>query len=94
MKESEEKVKYPLKKKVSEIIFNREEDDDDEELLMNFSGVREIDRGSRSSRKSVLFRYGATVSAYESIDSPEDPVTPTNTSPRKEEIAQIEKQEE
>ena len=70
MKESDEKVKYPLKKKVSEIIFNRQEDD--EELFVNFSGVKEMDRGSRSSRKSVLFRYGATVSQYDLPESPED----------------------
>jgi len=37
--------------------------------------LKEIDRGSSSSRKSVLFRYGETVSQYDLPESPEDTET-------------------
>lgn len=59
MKESEAKRKYPLKKKISEIIFNVEEEDED--LFLNFSNLKEIDKESVSNSKAVLFKYGKDV---------------------------------
>lgn len=67
MKESEEKIKYPLKRKVSEIVFNKEVDD--EEMFLNFSHLKLIDKEVKSPRKSVLFKKAEEV---HSIDNTED----------------------
>jgi tetratricopeptide (TPR) repeat protein len=42
MKESEARVKYPLKKKISEIMYNVEEEDED--IFLNFSNLKDIDK--------------------------------------------------